>query len=196
MIRGDIVLSPFLMDTKKTKAVCRDFRKIVFMQIEQHVKALVSEIISDREDLFLVDVKMHGNGKLVVWVDGDQGITIQDCADISRQVGNRLEEGELIDHAYNLEVSSPGIDEPLQSHRQYVKNVGRNVQVKTRTTTEEGGEKTEISEGKLLSVTDDHIRLEKIIKNKNLPKGRKPPVEEVEMPFDKIVATKVLISFK
>lgn len=165
------------------------------MQIEERVKTLVLEKISDRDDLFLIDVRMQGNGKLVVWIDGDQGVTIQDCAAISRHVGYHLEEENIIDHAYHLEVSSPGLDEPLQNRRQYLKNVGRNVQIKTQSE-EEGSEKELIREGRLLNVGEDSVKLAQIIKNKKLPKGRKPPVEEVEVPFDKIITTKVLISFK
>ena len=95
------------------------------MNIEQRVTALVEEKIADRPDLFLVQVKMHSNGKLIILVDGDQGLSIQDCVAISRHVGFHLEEENAIEQAYNLEVSSPGVDMPLQLGRQYVKNVGK-----------------------------------------------------------------------
>ena len=100
--------------------------------IEDKVIALVEEKIADRDDLFVVDVKMHSNGTLEVLVDGDQGISIQDCAAISRYVGFQLEEDDAIAHAYRLEVSSPGIDRPLSMARQYRKNIGRKVQVSMR----------------------------------------------------------------
>lgn len=165
------------------------------VQVEERVKTLVLEKIADREDLFLVSVKMHGNGKLVVSVDGDHGVSIQDCADISRHVGYHLEEENVIDHAYQLEVSSPGVDEPLQNMRQYIKNVGRNVRIQLRSEVD-GDPDTVTKEGKMLEVNDAFLKLEEIIKTKNLPKGRKPPVQEVEIPFHRIVTTKVLISFK
>ncbi len=161
------------------------------MQVEERVKELVLEKIVDRSDLFLVAVKMHGNGRLEVLVDGDQGISIQDCADISRHVGFHLEEESVLDHAYFLEVSSPGIDYPLTQIRQYLKNIGRNVEVEY---SEEGNSIKK--EGKLLEVNDLSVKIEAIIKNKNLPKGRKPAVEVVEIPFEHIITTKVLISFK
>lgn len=154
------------------------------MHVEERVKALVAEKIADREDLFLVDVKMHSNGKLVVLVDGDRGVNIQDCAAISRHVGFHLEEEDAIDHAYSLEVSSPGIDVPLSSHRQYRKNIGRDLQIKL----EDGTEK----KVKLLAVTDDHIVVEEKIKEK----GKKAVLQQNEIPFSKIITTKVLISFK
>jgi ribosome maturation factor RimP len=112
------------------------------MQVEKRVTALVEEKISDRPELFLVEVKMLPNNKLIIHVDGDEGISIQDCAAISRHVGFHLEEENTIEKAYNLEVSSPGVGEPLKLQRQYVKNIGRELSVKLN-----GGE---IKEGKLL----------------------------------------------
>jgi len=99
-------------------------------KIEQRVVMLVEEKIADRPELFLVSVKMMPNRQLVILVDGDQGIGIADCAAISRFVGFKLEEEETIPEAYNLEVSSPGIDSPLALPRQYTKNIGRDLSIK------------------------------------------------------------------
>src|SRR5690606_13711844 len=87
--RGDIVLSPFLMNyiihfefvQGKTSLNLADMRNV-----EERVRALALEKIADRDDLFIVDVRMQSNRKLLVLVDGDQGVSIQDCADISRHV--------------------------------------------------------------------------------------------------------------
>ena len=100
------------------------------MKIENRVKELVEEKIADKPELFLVDVKMHTNGTLTVLVDGDTGVGIDDVAAISRHVGFHLEEENVIETAYNLEVSSPGVDYPLIGIRQYLKNVGRNLTIK------------------------------------------------------------------
>lgn len=100
------------------------------MQVEKRVTELVEEKISDRPELFLVEVRMLPNNKLIIHVDGDEGISIQDCAAISRHVGFHLEEENTIEKAYNLEVSSPGVGEPLRLKRQYVKNIGRELSVK------------------------------------------------------------------
>ncbi len=161
------------------------------MLIEERVKELVLDKIADREDLFLVAVHMYPNGRLEVLIDGDQGVSIQDCAAISRHVGFHLEEESVIEHAYHLEVSSPGIDTPLTQRRQYHKNMGRSVQI----TMEQEG-KNVIREGKLLEVTDSAVTLEEVIRDKKLPKGRKPAVQIAEIPFETIITTKVLISFK
>ena len=152
--------------------------------IEKRVTELVEEKIADKPDLFLVDVKLLPNGKLMILIDGDKGVGIDVCAQVSRYVGHQLEEEGLIEKVANLEVSSPGIDAPLTLNRQYVKNIGRQVSVKNK----EGLKK----EGRLLSVTDEALTIEEKIK----PKGKKAELVETSIPLDQITETKVLISFK
>jgi ribosome maturation factor RimP len=154
------------------------------MDIEKRVTELVEEKIADRPDLFLVEVKMHSNGKLIILVDGDKGIGIADCAAISRHVGFHLEEENVLEDAYNLEVSSPGLDAPLVLPRQYVKNVGRSLAIKMA----DGSKK----EGKLTGMTEDAVMIEEI----NKQKGKKAETIESVVPLTQITETKVLISFK
>ena len=156
------------------------------MNIEKRVTELVEEKIAEigRPDLFLVDVKMHSNGKLVILVDGDKGIGIAECAQISRYVGFRLEEENVLETAYNLEVSSPGVDAPLTLARQYLKNIERQLSIKM----EDGSKR----EGKLTGITEDAV----IIEETNKQKGKKAEQVESVIPFNQITETKVLISFK
>ena len=154
------------------------------MQVEKRVIALVEEKIADRPELFLVEVKMLPNNKLIIHVDGDEGISIQDCAAISRHVGFHLEEENVLEKAYNLEVSSPGVGEPLKLTRQYTKNIGREISVKLI-----NGDKIE---GELLSVDESVIIIEAKVKEK----GKKAQLVETPVEFNNIVETKVLISFK
>lgn len=154
------------------------------MQVEKRVAALVEEKIVDRPELFLVEVKMLPNNKLIIHVDGDEGISIQDCVAISRHVGFHLEEENAIEQAYNLEVSSPGVGEPLKLIRQYNKNIGRTVSIKLK----EGLKK----EGKLLSVTENDLLIEESVKEK----GKKAVAIQTVVPFNDILETSVLISFK
>ncbi|AMQ00836.1 Ribosome maturation factor RimP [Pedobacter cryoconitis] len=154
------------------------------MQVEKRVIELVEEKISDRPELFLVEVKLLPGNKLIIHVDGDQGISIQDCAAISRHVGFHLEEENTIEKAYNLEVSSPGVGEPLKLQRQYEKNIGRELSVKVT-----GGD---IMEGKLLDVNEQSVTIEAKVKEK----GKKAQLVETSLDFSNIIETKVLISFK
>jgi len=154
------------------------------MQVENRVIELVEEKIADRPDLFIVSVRFLNNGVLEILLDGDNGIAIEDCVQVSRHVGYHLEEENVIDRAYRLEVSSPGIDSPLLLNRQYEKNVGRNVKVKLLDGTKK--------EGQLLSVTESAISIEEKVKEK----GKKAVLVQTEIPLDQIKETKVLISFK
>jgi len=154
------------------------------MNIEKRVRELVEDKIADKPNLFLLDVKFHPNGKLMILVDGDKGIGIDDCAAISRHVGFHLEEENRIEGAYNLEVSSPGVDAPLTTIRQYVKNIGRSLAIKMADGTKR--------EGKLTAITEDAIVIEEKIKEK----GKRAETVESVIPVSNITETKVLISFK
>ncbi|CAN5246337.1 ribosome maturation factor RimP [soil metagenome] len=154
------------------------------MNIEKRVRELVAEKIADRPELFLVDVKMQPNGKLIILVDGDKGVGVNDCAQISRHVGFHLEEESAIETAYNLEVSSPGVDTPLTLPRQFTKNMGRQLAIKMADGTKR--------EGKLSGMTEDAIIIEEQIKEK----GKKAESVESVIPLVEITETKVLISFK
>ncbi|MDR0265950.1 MAG: ribosome assembly cofactor RimP [Sphingobacterium sp.] len=151
--------------------------------VEKRVIELIEEKIADREDLFIVSVKMRPNKILEILLDGDSGINIDDCAQVSRHVGFHLEEENVIDNAYRLEVSSPGIDANFVNIRQYQKNIGRTVQIKLNDNTK--------VEGTLLAADDAKISILQKIKEK----GKKAQEVEKELPFDQIKATKVVISF-
>jgi ribosome maturation factor RimP len=154
--------------------------------VEKRVTQLVHEKLAEiqRPDLFIVDVKFMPNGRLTVLLDGDNGIGIAECAQVSRYVGFKLEEENTIEQAYNLEVSSPGIDFPLSSARQYAKNVGRVLSIKLADGTKR--------EGKLAGITEDAIVVEEQI----IEKGKKAQLVESVIPLNNITETKVVISFK
>ena len=162
----------------------RDCRENTKMNIEKRVKELVEEKFAEKPELFLVSVKMHSNGSLIVLVDGDQGIGIADCVMISRHVGFHLEEENVIETAYNLEVSSPGLDTPLTLKRQYLKNIGRTLGIKMADGTKR--------EGKLIEFADEAIVIDEHIKEK----GKRAVTVQSNIPLNKIAETKVLISFK
>jgi len=154
------------------------------MNIEKHVIELVEEKIADRPDLFIVDVQMHNSGILSILVDGDNGVPISDCVAISRHVGFHLEEENTIEQAYRLEVSSPGIDTPLKSIRQFRKNINRSLKVKLIN--------GNTREGKLLDADESGITIQEIFKEK----GKKAVTIESYIQTTDISETIVLVSFK
>jgi ribosome maturation factor RimP len=118
--------------------------------IESHLNGILPEF-----DAYLVDVHLNrGHRRLVVQVlvDTDAGITIGQCAEISRRLGKILDEDTKVDGSYELEVSSPGIDRPLKLLRQYRKNVGRTFRV----TKNDAGARGQI-EGTLEAVEGDEL---------------------------------------
>lgn len=143
-------------------------------------------------DCYLVDINLAGN-KLAVFVDADEGLSLKRCQQISRFLEERVEAEGLMPEKYILEVSSPGVDRPLQLKRQYVKNIGRNLKVELKP--EEEGGKGETVKGKLTHVGEDAIKLEYEEKIKEGKKRKKIKTER-EIPFSQIDRSKVLISFK
>jgi len=97
-------------------------------------KEKISNIVEDyfkefnETDKFLVDVKITPQNKIMVFLDGDKGITVSDCAEISRYIENFFDRSR---EDFELEVSSAGIGKPLIKIRQYQKNIGRNLVVRT-----------------------------------------------------------------
>jgi ribosome maturation factor RimP len=134
---------------------------------------------------FLVDVfvsSKKGPAKVLVLLDGDQGITIDDCAEVSRTLSKALDESPILTDNYTLEVSTPGVDHPLKLKRQYVKNIGRNLRIKL-------GDKA--IEGKLTEVKEDLVIL-----TQEIGTGKKKESVTVEVPFSGIDQAFVLVSFK
>lgn len=150
--------------------------------MEEKIKAFIESILSEEPSLFLVDFIKKGNdnlSKIIVLLDGDNGITIDQCASVSRRTSHFIDEEIDAEFPFRLEVSSAGLDHPLMLHRQYVKNVGKNVKVWLT----DGS----ISEGKLVSVNADNISLEWSEKKKK---------EKLDIEFSQIDKTLVLVSFK
>jgi ribosome maturation factor RimP len=151
----------------------------VIQDLEQKVEAL----ISDDPSLFLVEVRIKPTNNIKVFIDGDQGVSIEKLVQYNRRLYRKLEEENLYPGGdFSLEVSSPGLDEPLKLHRQYRKNIGRYVEV-----TEMEGEK---KEGKMVSVDDKELVLESI-----QGKGKKMETVRQTVSFDNIKTTKVQIKF-
>jgi len=144
---------------------------------ELKIKELVESILQE-EDLFLVNLILKGHGatqKVLVLADGDDGISIDQCGKVSRRLGNEIEERDLIQEKYTLEVSSPGLDFPITLDRQYRKNVGRELTLELI----DGGS----VDGELLSVNEEAIR----VMTKKEPR---------EYPLKEIKQSKIKISFK
>ena len=156
------------------------------MEIKDVLWQVAEENLKD-ESFFLVDIIVKGAAggkmKVLILLDGDEGVNIDDCADLSRAVGMRVEAEDLIEQAYILEVSSPGLDHPLKLKRQYANNVGRKLKLQLT----DGKQIT----GKLVEVGEQEIGFEKEVKEK-----KKTVHQLVSIGFDEIEKANVLVSFK
>ena len=130
------------------------------MDLKERLTELVLEHL-ESETHFLVDIVItaaSGTKKVLILLDGDEGINIDHCANVSRAVGHAIEEEGLIEDAYRLEVSSPGLDHPIVLLRQYIKNIGRQVKVTLNDGT--------ILTGELMAATENDFTIEEVIKKK------------------------------
>ena len=154
---------------------------ILNMITKEKIQFLVEEVLTD--DLFIVDITVGVGNQISVSVDSDAGISVGECVQISRHVESSLDR-EIEDFA--LEVTSPGLSSPLKVLRQYLKNIGREVEVVTKS-----GEK---QKGILKSANSAGFILEFVVKGK--VNGLK--VEETKSltyNFDQIKTVKIIISF-
>jgi ribosome maturation factor RimP len=144
---------------------------------------LVQTTLAAEPNYFLVDIKIKPTNNVKVYIDGDQGISIEKCVQFNRALYKRLEEVALFPGGdFSLEVSSPGLDEPLKLHRQYRKNIGRQVELVLQ-----DGSKIE---GRLLEVSEDGIIVEE-----TRGKNKKKEIVNHTVLFENIKTTKIQVVF-
>lgn len=147
----------------------------------QTIEKLIAPLLVD--DIFLVSVKVKPINNYKIYLDADGGLGIEKCIKINRALFKIMEEmGMYPDGDFSLEVSSPGLDEPLKLFRQYKKNIGREIEVVTN--------KEVTKEGKLTAVTEEKIDIEY-----TEGKGKKAVLKNEEIYFTDIKQTKVQIKF-
>jgi len=147
----------------------------------QTVEKMIAPLLEG--DIFLVSIRVKPTNNIKIYLDADGGLGIEKCIRINRALYKAMEEnGMYPDGDFSLEVSSPGIDEPLKLLRQYKKNIGRNVEV---ITTEDVKK-----EGRLTGVTE-----EKIIIEYTTGKGKKAETKSEEIDLGNIKQTTVQVKF-
>jgi len=151
--------------------------------IVHNIEQLINALLENEPGYFLVEIKIKPTNNVKIFIDGDQGISIEKCIQFNRQLYKIIEDKNFFPPGdYSLEVSSPGVDEPLKLFRQYKKNIGRTVEVILK----EGNKIT----GKMIDVTEDAITVEET-KGKN---KKKEVIQHVFL-FDQIKSTKIQTVF-
>ncbi len=152
------------------------------IQIRQ-IEQLVDATIAAEPEYFRVQVKIKPTNNVKVFIEGDKGITIEKCVQFNRALYKKLDESGLFPTGdFSLEVSSPGLDEPLKERRQYARNIGHEVEVLFN----DGSKKV----GKLVQVAEADIIIESIE-----GKGKKAVTQQLVIPFNNIKTTTVQIKF-
>ena len=142
------------------------------------------EGLKEKPSLFMVDLTVTETFKVIVTLDGDNGVNLQDCIDISRAIDNNLDRDE---QDYALEVASAGVSTPLKMVRQYRKNIGRTLKVKTA---------SETIEALLEKVSEECIVLSWTAREpKKIGKGKETVGHKREIPYTEIKEAIVTIIF-
>jgi len=155
------------------------------MTFKEEVNQLLHEALEERPSLFLIDLKVDDAYKINIILDGDKGVTLQDCIDVNRAIDASLD-AEKYD--FSIEVASAGLSSPLKLVRQYKKNIGRNLKVKTTSSGE--------IEALLTAADDNGITLEwKAREPKKIGKGKETVEKSVNLPYSEIKEATVIVLF-
>ena len=146
------------------------------------VEKKLSELLMELPGYFLVEISVKPTNNIKVFVDADQGAAIDQLSRINRALYKWVEENLFPNGDFSIEVSSPGLEEPLKLSRQYLKNVGRMVEIVLK-----NGLK---KEGKLISVSENEIVIEE-----EIGKGKKKEVIQHIILKEEIKTTKVQVKF-
>ncbi|MDW7668925.1 MAG: ribosome maturation factor RimP [Bacillota bacterium] len=140
---------------------------------------ILNEILIDK-DIYLVEVdytKENSIYYLKVFIDTDEGITIDECSDVSRALSNKLDEFDYIEDSYFLEVSSPGIDRPFKSLEDYKKNIDKKIELNLYAKKDNKkvivGKLTNIDDGNITILLDDESGKEMVFKINEIAKANK-----------------------
>lgn len=154
------------------------------MTFKDKVIDLLQKGLLEKPSLFLVDLTISDSYKIMVTLDGDHGVSLQDCIDISRAIEHNLDREE---QDFSLEVASAGVSTPLKLVRQFKKNIGRTLKVKTA---------TETIEATLVGASEENITLSwKSREPKKVGKGKETVEHKRDIPYTEIKEAIVIIIF-
>lgn len=152
---------------------------------KKFIESVVNQHLEPQTE-FIVDVSVSANNRILVIIDSDTGITIDRCVDVSRAIEHQLDRDK---EDFELEVASAGLSEPLKIVRQYIKNIGRTVEVVMNS----GVKKS----GTLLSASNEGFSIE--VQEKELVDGKKRKVmvtKTIPLAYADVKSTKIVISFR
>lgn len=153
--------------------------------LREIVLKLLEEALDENPSLFLIDFQIDENQNIKVVIDGDQGVTVNECITISRAIEHHIDRDQF---DFALEVASAGASSPLLKKRQYKKHIGRVLMLKTTA--------GETLEGSLVEVTDDTLKINwKTREPKPVGKGKITVEKSSTLAFEEIKECKVKLIF-
>lgn len=153
--------------------------------MEKIVRELLDAAFEERQDLFLIDLDITAGNIIKVVIDGDHDVKVADCIFVSRAVEHQLDRDE---YDFSLEVTSAGVGKPLKHYRQFVKNIGRKLEILDRDKNKEIGT--------LEAATENAVTIVwKAREPKPVGKGKITVDKEWSIEYDKIKQAKVVITF-
>lgn len=151
---------------------------------KETVIKLIEESLETRPWLFLLSLDVSPSNQIRLVLDGDKAVTIDDCVEVSREIERKLEEDS---DDFSLEVASAGLSNPLTLPRQFKKNIGRKLSVKTA---------EEKYKANLVSADEEEIELEwKQREPKPVGKGKHTVTKQIKLKYNEIEEAKVVITF-
>jgi len=157
---------------------------LLMVMLKTQVEELLAKALEENKKLFLIDFSITPDNTIRIVLDGDEGVNLKDCIAISRAIEHNLDREE---HDFSLEVTSAGAAEPIVMARQYAKNIGRKLVVKTA---------AEKYEGDLTEATENSITLEwKEREPKPVGKGKRTVQKRKKIAISEIDEAKVKLKF-
>jgi ribosome maturation factor RimP len=154
------------------------------MTFKEKVHQLLMKGLQEKPSIFLIDLTITEAFKIIVTLDGDAGVQLQDCIDISRALEQNLDREE---QDFSLEVASVGVGSPLKLVRQYIKNIGRLLIVKLA---------KETIEAQLIEANENFITLAwEAREPKKIGKGKETVQKRQEIPYSDIKEAIVTVTF-
>ena len=152
--------------------------------LKEKVEKLAEKVFEENNSLFLISLDVNSANHIKIVLDGDEGVSVNDCILVSRGIEHNLDREE---EDFSLEVTSAGVSEPLTMPRQFKKNIGRRLKVKTE---------NDKFEADLISADEKEIKLSwKAREPKPVGKGKVTVQKEAVLPYSEIVEAKVKITF-
>ena len=154
------------------------------VMLKAQVEELLEKALKENKTLFLIDFSISPDNTIKIVLDGDEGVNLKDCMAVSRAIEHNLDREE---HDFSIEVTSSGATEPIVMARQYPKNIGRKLVVKTANANYEGD---------LTEATEETITLEwKAREPKPVGKGKITVQKRKKIAISEIEEAKVKLIF-